>query len=151
MTSHIRRITADDLFDLDELYRDSDGPSQQFLGGLLSKTTTQSWLLALESGAPGAAIWFTVVAGEAELIDIRVTSAHRGKGMGRLLLSEALSCLQVSSVQRVFLEVRRSNLVAQNLYRSLSFSKIGERTNYYPSREGREDAILMALDLSVTR
>ena len=151
MTSNIRPITPDDLSDLDELYRDSDGPSLRFLGGLLSKTTTQAWLLALESGSPGAAIWFTVVAGEAELIDIRVTSAHRGKGMGWLLLSEALRCLQVSSGQRVFLEVRRSNLVAQNLYRSLSFSEIGERTNYYPSREGREDAILMALDLSVTR
>jgi len=97
-----------------------------------------------------AAAWYATVADEAELLDIRVKESHQGTGLGRELLTQTLDALRVEGTAQVFLEVRRSNLVAQNLYRSLSFSEIGERTNYYPSREGREDAILMALDLSVT-
>ena len=48
---------------------------------------------------------------------------------------------------RVFLEVRPSNPVAQSLYRSMAFEEIGRRPKYYPAKDGREDAIVMALDL----
>jgi ribosomal-protein-alanine N-acetyltransferase len=49
----------------------------------------------------------------------------------------------------VFLEVRPSNVVACDLYRSLGFNEIGVRRNYYPAQKGHEDALVMALDLCV--
>jgi ribosomal-protein-alanine N-acetyltransferase len=52
-----------------------------------------------------------------------------------------------SGAERVFLEVRPSNPVAQNLYRSIGFTEIGRRPRYYPAREGREDAIVMELEI----
>jgi len=136
---------------LEQLYHTSDGPSINFLLDLLPKPTTRVWMLVDENSFCVAAAWYATVADEAELLDIRVKESHQGTGLGRELLTQTLDALRVEGTAQVFLEVRRSNLVAQNLYRSLSFSEIGERTNYYPSREGREDAILMALDLSVTR
>ena len=33
------------------------------------------------------------------------------------------------------------------LYHTLGFNEIGRRPNYYPARNGREDAIVMALEL----
>lgn len=49
--------------------------------------------------------------------------------------------------ERIFLEVRPSNPRAIQLYHSLGFNEIGRRPNYYPATRGREDAIVMALEL----
>jgi ribosomal-protein-alanine N-acetyltransferase len=46
------------------------------------------------------------------------------------------------------LEVRSGNLVALSLYESVGFSRIGLRRDYYPSLLGREDAVVMGLDLA---
>jgi ribosomal-protein-alanine N-acetyltransferase len=43
--------------------------------------------------------------------------------------------------------VRPSNAHAVALYHDLGFNEIGKRPNYYPSKRGREDAIVMALEL----
>ena len=48
-----------------------------------------------------------------------------------------------------FLEVRISNEVATQLYLAEGFNEVGIRPNYYPAEKGREDALLMTLDLSV--
>jgi len=45
------------------------------------------------------------------------------------------------------LEVRQSNQAARKLYESLGFEVTGRRPNYYRVQEGREDAILMAVDI----
>jgi len=50
-------------------------------------------------------------------------------------------------VQRVFLEVRPSNPHAIALYHAAGFAEIGRRPHYYPAHGGREDAIVMALDM----
>ena len=49
--------------------------------------------------------------------------------------------------QRVFLEVRPSNTPAVALYHSEGFNEIGRRPRYYPAVQGREDAIVMAMEL----
>ena len=49
--------------------------------------------------------------------------------------------------QRVFLEVRPSNPGAIALYHSEGFNEIGRRPRYYPARDGREDALVMAIEL----
>ena len=50
-------------------------------------------------------------------------------------------------VQRVFLEVRPSNPQAIVLYHSEGFNEIGRRPRYYPAMQGREDALVMAMEL----
>ena len=50
-------------------------------------------------------------------------------------------------LKKMVLEVRRSNSPALCLYDSLGFSEIGIRKNYYPNRNGREDAIIMGATL----
>ena len=49
--------------------------------------------------------------------------------------------------QRVFLEVRPSNPAAIALYHREGFNEIGRRPRYYPAKDGREDAIVMAKEL----
>ena len=47
----------------------------------------------------------------------------------------------------MYLEVRSGNERAIRLYRSLGFIDIGVRRDYYPGLVGREDAIVMSLQL----
>ena len=49
--------------------------------------------------------------------------------------------------QRLFLEVRPSNRGAIALYFDEGFNEIGRRPRYYPGRDGREDALVMAKEL----
>jgi ribosomal-protein-alanine N-acetyltransferase len=43
--------------------------------------------------------------------------------------------------------VRPSNSAAIALYDAEGFNEIGRRPRYYPARNGREDALVMALEL----
>ena len=52
------------------------------------------------------------------------------------------------SAHQVFLEVRPSNPVAHALYLAAGFREIGRRPRYYPAKEGREEAIVMTLELA---
>jgi ribosomal-protein-alanine N-acetyltransferase len=56
---------------------------------------------------------------------------------------------QAKGAQRLLLEVRPSNLPARALYAASGFVEIGRRKHYYPAANGREDALVLALQLPV--
>ena len=87
------------------------------------------------------------VAGEAHLLTITVAPEHQGKKLGKALLQHIVEWAEPQA-ETLFLEVRVSNQKAINLYLNEGFNELGIRRNYYPSPTGgREDAMLMALDL----
>jgi len=47
----------------------------------------------------------------------------------------------------VFLEVRPTNVLAIALYQSVGFVQVGLRKGYYLAEQGREDALVLKLDL----
>jgi ribosomal-protein-alanine N-acetyltransferase len=49
--------------------------------------------------------------------------------------------------ETMFLEVRPSNTVAIALYQDMGFNEIGVRKGYYESENGREDAIMLAMQI----
>jgi len=86
--------------------------------------------------------------GEAHLLNLCVGAGQRGRGLGRLLLDNAIRCALMDGAQQIFLEVRPSNRDAVALYRSAGFVEAGCRKGYYPAREGREDALVLRLALA---
>ena len=89
---------------------------------------------------------YSLVVGEAEILNIAVAPKHQGHGLGRLLLDHCL--LQAAKKARmVFLEVRASNFAAIHLYLDNGFNQIGERRDYYRTAQGSEDALMMAKEL----
>lgn len=92
---------------------------------------------------------FSMQVGECHILNLCIHSAYQGNGYGRQLLEYALEVAKQKQAGIAFLEVRRSNSKALALYHKMGFIQVGERKGYYPAAEGREDAILFALDLSV--
>jgi ribosomal-protein-alanine N-acetyltransferase len=85
---------------------------------------------------------------EAELLNIGVAAVQQRKGMGRAMLLEMLDVACEKNMLRVFLEVRSSNVAAIALYRSVGFTEIGVRRDYYKNSSGGEDAITMECKLT---
>ncbi len=85
---------------------------------------------------------------ESELLEIAVQPAMQGRGYGKALLAQAIALARRNGAVRMFLEVRESNARARKMYTSFGFQETGRRKNYYPTENGREDAILMTAQFS---
>lgn len=86
---------------------------------------------------------------EVHLLNICVKPDFQGKGYGRQILNHVIDIATTQSATIVVLEVRASNLKAQQLYLSSGFNEMSVRRGYYPAKDGREDAVLMGLDLGM--
>ncbi|MDH5614098.1 MAG: ribosomal-protein-alanine N-acetyltransferase, partial [Gammaproteobacteria bacterium] len=51
------------------------------------------------------------------------------------------------ALDTMLLEVRPSNKAAVALYVNTGFNEAGVRKDYYPAKQGREDALILALSL----
>lgn len=102
-----------------------------------------------ETGIVGFLIYSTVL-DESELLQVIVLPQYRRQGIGKSLMLDFFQELQTQQVEICFLEVRKSNEKAQSLYLKLGFKSIGVRRNYYKTPTGKEDAIIMRKELSVS-
>jgi len=75
-----------------------------------------------------------IVAGEAEILSVAVTSARRGKGLARQMLNLHLRRLAGFGTRTVFLEVSEDNVPANRLYKRAGFRAVGRREGYYPDQ-----------------
>ena len=99
-----------------------------------------------ERGVLVAYAAFSVIAGEMEILNIATHPFHRRKGMAKKLMAEVLGICRAERVEVGFLEVRRSNIGAIDLYEKFGFIQVGTRKNYYP--DNNEDALLYRLDMT---
>lgn len=90
-----------------------------------------------------------VVLDEATLFNIAVDPAYQRRCLGRALLEHVIDEVEKLGVVTLWLEVRASNVAAIALYESVGFNEATIRRNYYPTTDGREDAIIMALPISM--
>ncbi|GAA4999523.1 ribosomal-protein-alanine N-acetyltransferase [Pseudoluteimonas lycopersici] len=105
------------------------------------------WVLE-SNGAPVGYGVLNIAAGEAHVLNLCIAPEAEGRGHGRHLLRALLRVARGGGAMRVFLEVRPSNPRAMALYHDEGFNEIGRRPRYYPApNHGREDAIVMALEL----
>jgi [ribosomal protein S18]-alanine N-acetyltransferase len=105
------------------------------------------WLIQENNTILGYGI-MTVAVGEAQILNLCIDPHYQNHRLGRGLLKFLLAKARLHGALSVFLEVRPSNKAACMLYQNLGFNEVGLRRNYYPNGNKREDAIIMALELS---
>ncbi len=87
-------------------------------------------------------------AGEAHLLNLCVREDFRTMGIGRRMLQLCVERARQAGMEALFLEVRPSNPNAIALYQSEGFVTVGRRKGYYQASGGREDALVLRLDLA---
>lgn len=100
--------------------------------------------LVLElDGKLNAYVVFNYLYDECHLMNITTHPEQQGKGFASLLIQALYDNAKSQGMKKVLLEVRESNLPALAFYRKEQFKEIGNRPNYYPTKDGREAAIVM--------
>ena len=79
-------------------------------------------------------------------MNLAVAPAARRQRLGRLLLQSLIDALHRRGIERLFLEVRPSNLPARALYDAFGFEQVGLRKGYYVNPT--EDALILRKELS---
>ncbi|MCL5283815.1 MAG: ribosomal protein S18-alanine N-acetyltransferase [Armatimonadetes bacterium] len=82
-----------------------------------------------------------VIMDEAHITTLAVDTPYRRQKVGERLFNELLHRAVEMGAERATLEVRKTNLTAQNLYRKYLFREIGVRRHYYS--DNQEDALVM--------
>ena len=85
---------------------------------------------------------------EVHLLNITVAPGWQGQGWGRVMLDALATWSRGQGAQWLWLEVRASNVRAQQIYERQGYRRVGQRKGYYPADQGRrEDAVVMSLRL----
>lgn len=84
-------------------------------------------------------VW--IIAGEGDITNIAVSSKYRKQGIASNLLIKLFEVCKTFDCNDITLEVRYSNVPAQNLYKKFGFKEEGLRKGYYS--DNGEDALIM--------
>ena len=107
----------------------------------------ECWVMLCDGQVIGFAI-LLVVLDEVTLMDIAISEELRGQGAGKRMLDFVIYRCKQLNASSCFLEVRESNLAAHTLYANSGFELLERRKGYYPTKDGREDALMMSLPIS---
>ena len=110
----------------------------------LERNVAARYLVAEKDGRVIGYAGAWIILDESHITNIAIEESCRGHGYGRALTAALMQYLSNLGASYATLEVRRSNLRAQNLYKSLGFVELGVRKRYY--EDNREDALIMVCD-----
>lgn len=114
--------------------------SENAIGSELSNPLSL-WLVAVDGQQVAGYVGSQSVMGEADMMNIAVSSRYRRMGIAQELVQRLISALREREVHSLTLEVRASNEPAKALYSKLGFGQVGRRPNYY--RNPKEDALIL--------
>jgi ribosomal-protein-alanine N-acetyltransferase len=146
MNLSIRKMMVEDIptvVDLDQKSFSLPWPERSFRFELTDNPASRCWVADLDGKIVGMIVVWLIV-DEAHIATVATHPDHRRQGIGRRLLAHALLQLIQDGARSSFLEVRESNLAAQEMYRKFGYEVTGRRRRYY--RDNDEDAILMNLE-----
>lgn len=110
----------------------------------MTQNACARYLVAEQAGEIVGFAGAWIVLDEAHITNIAVAKARRGQGVGKALTRGLLQYAANLGVVYATLEVRRSNGVAQGLYKGLGFVYVGLRKRYY--EDNGEDAFIFCCD-----
>ncbi len=147
MTVTIRQMITDDLpavILIDRMSFSLPWPERTFRYEVEDNKAARCFVAETDGGQIAAMIVSWLIVDELHIATFATHPDFRRQGIGSSLLREALEDGRRQGACRAFLEVRDSNLAAQEMYRRFGFEMTGRRPKYY--RDNGEDAVLMTLE-----
>lgn len=98
----------------------------------------------------GAMSGFALLMDAPDMVHLLVLAVHpqdQHRGIGQLLVNQCITHCRQIKAEVLSLEVRKSNTQAINFYQKMGFEQVGVRVNYYPTTNGREDGLIMSLNI----
>ena len=141
-----RKMTVEDIpavVELDQRSFSLPWPERSFRFELNDNPASRCWVADLDGKVVGMIVVWLIM-DEAHVATLATHPDFRRRGIGKGLLAHCLRHLIDDGARSSFLEVRESNLAAQDMYRKFGYQATGRRRRYY--RDNDEDAILMNLE-----
>jgi len=142
----IRKMRMEDIeqvIAIDRVSFSLPWPERSFRFELTDNPASRCWVAEVDGKLVGMIVAWLIV-DEVHVATIATHPDFRRQGIAKKLLSYALQHLSIEGAQSSFLEVRASNLAAQEMYRKFGYEESGVRRRYY--KDNDEDAILMTLE-----
>lgn len=119
--------------------------SRQSLVDEMERNVCARYLVAVDdAGSILAYAGAWIIFDEAHVTNVAVAQTHRGQGIGKQIMLALMQYAANLGADYLTLEVRRSNTVAQALYKKLGFVELAVRKRYY--EDNGEDALLLVCD-----
>jgi ribosomal-protein-alanine N-acetyltransferase len=147
---NIRRMALEDVeivHQIDVMSFSLPWPERSFRYELTQNPASRMWVIETETKNGSKIVigmlgmWLIV--DEIHIGTITTHPDYRRRGIAKSLLIEALRAAYQEGARMVYLEVRRSNLAAQELYKKFGFEIAGLCPRYYSNNH--EDALMMNL------
>lgn len=111
------------------------------------KVGYSAWVVQAPTGDLLGYALMSMAVGEAHILNLCVAPEYQGQGLAKFLMDHLLQLTRAANMTIVLLEVRKSNKAAIRLYEKYRFERLGLRKAYYPAKEGREDALVLGLQI----
>ena len=145
MSYAIRIMREKDISQIMEIERVSFGThhwtGESFRSEIRNKTGNYYVLIDTNTNKLLGYAGFWLIADEAHVTTIAVHPDYRRKYLGEVLLQHLIARCIARQAKWLTLEVRASNIGAQNLYYKYNFTSQGLRRKYY--QDTNEDALIM--------
>lgn len=142
----VRAMKAEDAAAVAEMEHQIFSDAWSERGVLSSAANPQTICLVAEKG--GRQIGYLIAymaADEAEIARIATVKEQRRNGVGAALFARLEDSCQEHAINRILLDVRKSNASARSFYAKQGFAEDGVRQQFYDNP--REDAVLMSKTL----
>ncbi len=137
---HMRESDLDSVMEIEQASFPTPWSRNAFLSEI-TENRRACYLVARENGRVAGYVGIWIILDEGHVTNLAVHPDFRRQGIGEQLMLAIMAYARSRGARRITLEVRVSNLVAQNLYRKLGFVSVGTRPGYY--HDNGEDAVIM--------
>ncbi|MBR5227206.1 MAG: ribosomal protein S18-alanine N-acetyltransferase [Clostridia bacterium] len=143
-------IKKANLEDIDKIIDIENDLNNRILSDVVLKNELNDnnyfYLIAYLDNLPIGYLSFSLCVEHADLNSIVIKKNYRQKNFAYQFLNFAIKELENLRIEKIFLEVRKSNVPAIKLYEKLSFTVINTRKNYYSSPD--EDALIYIKEIN---
>jgi len=141
----LREMQKQDLDEIMEIEKISFGPNHWSYESFVSEFVNRlgNYFTAINKNTHKVIGYcgFWLILDEAHITTIAVHPECRKQGIGEILLQKMINTGYEKEAKWFTLEVRASNISAQNLYYKYGFKSLGLRRKYY--QDNQEDALIM--------